>query len=43
MLKKTRLAVIAATAVATLGLAACGGGGGATSGASGGSTTPTTM
>ena len=43
MLKKTRLAVIAATAVATLGLAACGGGGGATSGASGGNTTPTTM
>lgn len=44
MLKKTRLALIATTAIAALGLAACGGGAAAPGGtAGGGNTAPTTM
>ena len=44
MLKKTRLALVATTAIAALGLAACGGGGGGTAApGGGGSTAPTTM
>ena len=44
MQKKTRVAMIAATAIAALGLAACGGGTAAPGGAAGGgSAAPTTM